>query len=164
MSPVVVIKLAHALVGVWLVCGLVGRWATLAHAARADDVGALGALLRLSAVFEERMVIPGSVAVLVLGLLTAWLQGQPLLGFLQGAPTNWLLASLLLYLSTLVLVPTVFLPRGGRFAAALAEAHRRGEVTPALRAAFADPVTKAAHAYEVGVVVVVLVLMIAKPF
>src|SRR5207244_316174 len=118
VSLVVLVKLAHALVGVWFVCGLVGRWATLAQAERADDVRVLRGLLRLSAVFEERMVIPGSAAVLVLGLLTAWMQGQPLLGFLQGAPTSWLLASLVLYLSTMALVPLVFLPRGKRFAAA----------------------------------------------
>jgi hypothetical protein len=164
VSPVVLLKLAHALVGIWLVCGLVGRWATLAQAERADDVRVLRGLLRLSAVFEERMVIPGSAVVLVLGLLTAWAQGQPLLGFLQGAPTNWLLASLVLFASTVVLVPTVFLPRGKRFAAALEEADRGGEVTPALRAAFADPVTRAAHAYEMAAVAAVLVLMIAKPF
>jgi hypothetical protein len=30
---IVLVKLAHAMVGIWLVCGLVGRWATLAQAA-----------------------------------------------------------------------------------------------------------------------------------
>ena len=35
-------------------------------------------------------------AVLVLGLLAAWSLGYPLLGFLQGAGANWLLASLVL--------------------------------------------------------------------
>ncbi len=164
IAIVMVVKLVHAMVGIWLVCGLVGRWATLAQAARAGDIRVLRPLLRLSKVFEERMVIPGSVAVLALGLLTAWLQGQPLLGFLQGARSNWLLASLGLYLSAIVLVPLVFVPRGKRFALALQQAEAQGEVTPELRAAFADRVTAAAHAYELAAIVAILALMIAKPF
>ena len=40
----------------------------------------------------------------------------------------------------------------------------RGEVTPELHAAWADPVVRAAHLYELGAVTVVLVLMLAKPF
>jgi hypothetical protein len=46
----------------------------------------------------------------------------------------------------------------------MAAAEAQGEVTPALRAAWADPVVKAAHVYELGAVTVVLVLMLAKPF
>jgi Predicted integral membrane protein (DUF2269) len=161
---IVVLKLVHAMVGIWLVCGLVGRWASLAQAARAGDIRVVRALLRLSGIFEDRMVIPGSAVVLALGLLTAWLQGQPLLGFLEGARTNWLFVALLLYFSAMALVPLVFLPRGKRFAVALQEAEAREEVTPALTAAFADRVTAAAHAYELIAIVAVLALMIAKPF
>jgi len=47
---------------------------------------------------------------------------------------------------------------------AMAEADARGEVTPALRAAWRDPVVRAAHVYELGAVTVVLVLMLTKPF
>lgn len=39
-----------------------------------------------------------------------------------------------------------------------------GVVTDSLRTAFRDPVVFAAHVYELGAMVVVLVLMIAKPF
>jgi hypothetical protein len=163
-SIITLVKVLHALVGIWLVCGLVGRWATLGQAARSGDIRVLRGLLQLSALFEERMVIPGSIVVLLLGLVTTWLQGQPLFGFLQGARANWLLAVLVVYLSTFPLVPPVFLPRGKLFAAAVQKAEERGEVTPALRAAFADRLTVAAYGYELAAVMVVLVLMVAKPF
>ena len=44
------------------------------------------------------------------------------------------------------------------------EHYRRKQNTPALRAAFHDPVMRAAHVYELGAVTVVLVLMLTKPF
>ena len=160
------LRLVHALAGVLLVVGVLGRWVLLEHAesaARAADVPALRALLRASGVFE-RMVIGSSMVVLLLGLLTAWAYGYPLLGSLQGGSVNWVFAALVLFLGMLVLVPLVFLPKGRIFAAALDETEARGHVTPALLAAFGDPVTRAAHVAEIAVVAVVLVLMISKPF
>jgi hypothetical protein len=43
-------------------------------------------------------------------------------------------------------------------------ADEQGRVTPELRAAWGDPVVRAAHVYELGVVTVVLILMLSKPF
>jgi hypothetical protein len=160
------LRLIHALVGILLVVSLGGRWVALTqaeHAAGAADLSGVAALLRAATVFE-RIVIPTSAAVLVLGLLTAWSLGYPLLGSLQGGRDNWLPVSLLLYLSTLPLVPMIFLPKGRRFSAALDEAMTLGRVTPALVATFGDPVVRAAHLYELGVLVVVLVLMLSCPF
>ena len=71
---------------------------------------------------------------------------------------------MVLYLSILPLVPLVFLPRGRIFESALETAEQEGKVTPALDAAFHDPVTRAAHIYELGAVTVVLSLMLTKPF
>ena len=158
-----VLKVVHALVGIWFVAGLIGRWMTLAQAARATDVGSLRTMLGLSARFE-RIVVVGSTIVLILGIATAIAQGRPFLGPLQGARIDWLFVALLLYLSILPLIPLVFIPRGRRFEAALHDATARGEITDALRAAFADPITRAAHVYELGAVLLVLVLMIGKPF
>lgn len=157
------LKLIHALVGVWFIAGLIGRWVTLGYAARASDLVSLKAALGISARFE-RVVIFGSMIVLLLGIGTAIVQGRAFLGPLQGARIDWLFVSLLLYLSILPLVPLVFLPRGRVFEAALEEATTEGVVTDRLRTAFRDPVVLAAHAYELGAMVVVLVLMIAKPF
>jgi len=163
LEPANVLRLVHALVGVWFMAGLIGRWVTLAHAARVKDISALRQVLQVSARFE-RIVIIGSVAVLLLGIVTAIAQGRPFLGPLQGAPVDWLFVSLLVFISAIPLVPLVFLPRGKVFDAALEEATAQGVVTDRLRTAFRDPVVFAAHVYELGAMVVVLVLMIAKPF
>ncbi len=160
------LRLIHALTGILLVAGLLGRWVVLSqaeHAARTEELTTVQGLLRASSVFE-RIVISASVAVLVLGLLTAWNYGYPLLGSLQGRGGNWLPVSLLLYLSTFPLVPLVFLPKGRQFGAALDEAVAMSRVTPALVAAFGDPRVRAAHVYEFAAVVVVLVLMLSWPF
>ena len=160
------LRLIHALAGVLLIAGLLGRWVVLQHAeraARAGDLPVLRALLSASGVFE-RTVIVTSLLVIVLGLLTAWSLGFPLLGFLQGGSTNWLLTSLVLFIAAILLVPTVFIPRGRIFGAALDDSVLLGRPSRQLVAAFADPVTRAAHYLELGALVAVLVLMIAKPF
>ena len=158
-----ILKLAHALVGVWFISGLIGRWVALAQAARASDLVSLRAALAVSARFE-RVVIAGSVMVLLLGVVTAVAQGRPFLGPLQGAPADWLFVALLIYLSAIPLVPLVFLPRGKQFDRALEDATAQGAVTQQLRLALRDPVVLAAHMYELGAMLVVLTLMIAKPF
>jgi hypothetical protein len=157
------VVLAHALVAIVFVAGLIGRWFTLAAAARATDLASVRALSRASEPFE-RMVTLGSIILLALGIAAAIAVGRPFLGPLQGGSVDWLFVSVVLYVSIVPLVPLVFLPKGKLFGAALDEAEARGEYTPELRAAFHDPVTRAAHVYELGAVTVVLVLMLTKPF
>jgi Predicted integral membrane protein (DUF2269) len=154
---------AHALSGAVLLGGLIGRWTVLGLAQRADSLAAMRTLTAAARPFE-RIVILVPNAVLVLGIILVVAQGRPFLGPLQGAPVDWLFVSILLFLSVPVLVPTVFLPRGRVFEAALVDATERNEVTPELMAAWRDPVTRAARVYELGAVSVVFVLMIAKPF
>jgi hypothetical protein len=158
-----VIVLGHAFLGIVFFCGLLGRWVVLWMAEHAHTIDAMRALAKAAAPFEWLVIRVGSIA-LLLGLATAIAQGRPFLGPLQGAPVNWLFASILLLLTVAPLPPLVFLPKGAIFEAALEEATTRGEVTPELRAAWRDPATRAAHAYELTVVSVVLVLMLAKPF
>ena len=109
------------------------------------------------------MVIPGSSVVLISGIATALAGGFPLLGPLQNEPA-WIFVSLLLFAATLALVPTVFLPRGRTFGAALEDATVRGDLTPSLRAAFADPVVARSHWGELVGFGLILVLMVLKPF
>lgn len=164
MDTSTLLKLAHVFAAVWFVSGLLGRWVALGQATGSREIRVTQAFVEQAGRFERWMVIPGSFAVLVAGIFTAWAQGYSLLGSLQGAASNWLPVSLLLFLSAAVLVPVVFIPRGRRFGVALAESERQGQVTPALQAAFRDPVVAAAHAYELIAVAVVLVLMVTKPF
>ena len=114
----------------------------------------------LSGRFERLMVIPGSFAVLVAGLLAAWSEGQPL----AGTDDWWLFTSLILFVAIGLLVPTVFLPHGKVFEASLEDAKRRGEVTPELRTALRDPAVRNARALELVTIAIIITLMVTKPF
>jgi hypothetical protein len=163
LSITSVVILAHALVGIVFVVGLLGRWIVLGLAAGADDLPTMRTLTAAAGPFE-RIVIVGSTVVLVLGIAAAFVAGRSVLGPFTGGHVDWLFVSVLLFLSNIPLVPLVFIPRGRIFGAVLADAERAGTVTPELRAAWADPVTRAAHVYELATVTIVLCLMLTKPF
>jgi uncharacterized membrane protein len=160
----VIVRLLHILTSIWFISGLLGRWLAYAQAQRSADLYATSALLRLSDRFERLMVIPGSQAVLVLGLLTAWLQGQPLFGVLQGARSNWLLVSLVLLVGLTSIIMWLLVPRRRQRLAAVEDALARGTMTSELRAALGDQVVIGSRRVELLVVAVILVLMILKPF
>lgn len=154
----------HVLAVFVLVAGIIGRSVVMARAGRTADLGELRTLIGISHVFETRMVRPGTLIVLLAGLLAAWLRGWPILGVLQGASMNWVLVSLLIYLSIIPVIVFVFLPRGKVFRQALDEALGLNLMTPALRAALADPAVRAARVYEVSMVVVLTYIMVTRPF
>jgi hypothetical protein len=158
------LKFLHVLAGFWMTAGLVGRGVAQLRAEQTAEIRSLQLLVELIGRFDKLMVIPGSMAVFLLGLVTAWVEGLPILGFLQGGRTNWLLASLVLFLGILVAVPTVFLPRGKVFGEAFADAVATGGVTDRLTSALRDPVVRLAHIYEVVAILVIIWLMVAKPF
>jgi Predicted integral membrane protein (DUF2269) len=149
----------HVAAAFWFVAGLIGRGVALGRARRSTDLAEIEVLLPIAGRFE-RMVIPGSMAVFLLGVLTMLAQERPL--FADGG--YWLLTSTLLFLSTVVLVPTIFLPRGRAFEEAVAAARGQGEVTVELVAAFRDPAVAFARTYEAVVVAVIVALMVLKPF
>jgi len=157
------IVLAHAVLGIVFFGGLFGRWIVLGLAAKAETLAAMRTLTKAAAPFEWIVIVIGTIGGL-LGIASAISQGRPLFGPLQGAPVDWLFASIVLVLSAAPLPRFVFIPRGKVFEAALAEATARDQVTPELMAAWHDPVTRAAHGYELFVTSTVLVLMLAKPF
>ena len=160
MEPLaLLLKLGHVLLAFALVAGLLGRWILLTRAARTDDVEHAHLLAEAAGPFE-RIVQSVSPIVVVFGLVTAWAQGYPWLGLTAG----WMLLTVLLIIPILVLVPTVFLPRGRVFEAAMAEARQAGTVTPALRAAWADPAVAMARRFELAAMAVIVFLMVVKPF
>jgi hypothetical protein len=158
-----VVVLAHALLGIVFFGGLFGRGIVLALAERAESLPAMLTLTKAARPFERIVIVIGAIAG-VLGVGAAIAQGRPFLGPLQGAGVDWLFVSVVLVVTTFPLPPLVFLPRGRVFEAALSEAVAAGEVTPALRAAWRDPVVRATHVYELALVTVILVLMLTKPF
>jgi uncharacterized membrane protein len=159
VSLATLVVFLHVAAAFVFVGGLIGRWIVLGRVRRSDDLGEIDTLLPVADRFEK-IVIPGSAVVLVLGLLAMWAQDRPL--FADGG--YWLLVSLVLYLSIMLLVPLIFLPRGRVFETALADARQRGTVTPDLSAALRDPRVAFARTYEAAIVGVVVALMVLKPF
>lgn len=164
MIVVNLLKLIHIFTAIWMITGMVARNITLSRAASSSNLDTVRALMPVVAIFHRRFVIPGSEAVFVAGILTALAEGWPILGFLQGGASNWVLVSLLLYLTTIPLVIFVFVPRGKRFDAAYQDAIAKNTVTPELAAAFHDPAVWGARNYEVAIIAIIVALMVLKPF
>lgn len=154
----------HVLIVFWLVAGILARGRCYALAARTEDLERLKFLIEMGGHFEQTMVRPATFAVLVAGLIAAWVRGWPILGFLQGGGSNWVLVSLVIYLSIIPVIVFVFIPRGKIFRAAFDEAKALGQVTPRLKAALGDPVVAAAHSYELLIVAVITALMVTRSF
>ena len=110
------------------------------------------------------MVIPSMSAILVFGVIGAFIGGVPIFGFLQVASQNWLLASNVLIFGVVVIIPAVFIPRRKKMEPILEAALQNGSITPELRAAMKDSVMGLVHVYEEVALVIVVALMVLKPF
>ena len=154
-----VVKLLHVGFGFAMVAGLLGRWILLRRAARSNDVEEAHLLATAASPFE-RIVQVVSPLVVFVGMLTAAAQGYPWVGL----TTGWMLLSVLLIIPILVMIPTIFLPRGRVFEEEMAAARAAGEVTPGLRAAWDDPAVAFARRYELGAIAIIVALMVLKPF
>ena len=152
-------KLLHVAAAFAFVAGLIGRGVVLGRARRSRDLGQIDLLLQISSPFEK-MVVYGSEAVLVLGIVTMLAQGRPL--FQDGS--YWLPTSIAVFATIILLVPTVFIPRGKAFGRAMDDARQRGEVTPELDRAFRDDTVAFARIYEFVAVGVIAALIVLKPF
>ena len=159
-----VMKFLHVVTAIMFVGGIFGRQLVRAYAKKMDDVQIFVALSQAAGRIETLMIIPGNIAVILLGVILALMAGYPLFGFLQGASQNWLLVSNILLVLGMVMVPTIFIPRGKKFDLALQAALAAGRMTPELRTELDDKAVKLAHVYEEVSVVIVVALMVFKPF
>ena len=164
MNWYLVVKFLHIAAVILCVGGLFARQLVRQLAKRAQDIDAFVSFDQAAGRIEAVMVIPGTSAILVFGIILALMSDLPMLGFLQGASRNWLLVSNILLLGIIAIVPTVFLPRGRKFEPILREARARHEITPALRQAMDDKLVRLAHLYEEVAVLVIAALMVLKPF
>ena len=165
MSIYLLMKLLHVLAAFWMVSGVIGRGLTFWQARKARDVQAVHALLHLSELFERYAVIPVSVAVMLFGLIVTWMQGWPLLGFLQGSSSNWLLVSSVLFVGiSAFIAPLGLVARRKERTYALNEALAQGTITPRLMAALNDQVVMRFRIVEFIVLLFILILMVTKPF
>jgi hypothetical protein len=110
------------------------------------------------------MIIPGNMAVIIFGVVVAVMLDAPIFGFLEGASANWLLVSNLLLATGFFIVPIIFVPRGKVFDVVLERALSEGRITTELLTALDDPVVKLAHIYEEVMILVIVALMVFKPF
>ena len=155
-------RLLHVALAVAFISGLVGRAAAFRAAREAGSLEASAALLGLSDLFDRRLVVPGSMLLLLSGIAVAWLGHWPLLTS-DGRP-NWLLVSVLLLLVPAIFIPTVLIPHRVRRQAALAAALRAGARTAELDAALRAGVVLRLRGVEMAIVITVLTLMVLKPF
>ena len=165
MSVYLIMKLLHVLAAFWFISGLVGRDFAFWWAGRARDVQAVHALLQISDFFERYAVIPVSLAVLLFGLVVTWMQRWPLFGFLQGSPVNWLLVSFVLFIGISALIgPLGLVARRRERTRAMHESLEQETITPRLMAALQDKVVTRFRAVELIIVIVIVILMVLKPF
>jgi hypothetical protein len=158
------LRFVHVVAAVAFVGGIFARQVVRSRAAKADDLQRFAALSEAAGMIETRLVIPGNGVVILVGILYALRIDAPVLGFLTGDSRNWLLTANVLLVVGMLTVPLYFRPSGKRFDAILSAALERGTMTPELREAIHDPVTKAVHLVELALVIVIIFLMVFRPF
>lgn len=165
MNLYLLMKLLHVLAAFWMISGVVGRGVTFWQAGRVKNVHEVHALLQVSEFFELYAVIPTGAAIMLFGLILTWMQKWPIFGFLQGSSSNWLLVSFILFVGgSAVIAPLRLIDRRRQRTRALEQALVQGTITPELTAALNDKVVKRFRSAEFIVLVIILVLMVTKPF
>ncbi|MFZ1471884.1 MAG: DUF2269 family protein [Anaerolineae bacterium] len=164
MNWYIVLKFFHIVAVIGCVGGLFARQLIRQRARKTNDVQLFATFSQAAGRIESVMVIPGMSAMMVFGVILGLMGHSPILGFLQGASQNWLLVSNILLIGILVIIPTVFVPRGKKFEPLLQDALAKGQITPELRAAMNDNIVELAHGYEGVALIIITALMVLKPF
>jgi hypothetical protein len=142
--------------------GMVASFLISSFASREENVKVIQSLTRLAAKFGRFMDIGGAFMLLA-GFSLAGREKEPMLGFLQGSSENWLLISILLFLSTLPVIMGYW-SREKATAKELEEAAGNGKITPHLKLALADKRTRNGKLYEILAYALIVFLMTVKPF
>jgi len=164
MNEYLIVKYLHIIAVAVTLGGMFARQLVRAIAQKSDNVNAVASLTRVAVRMDRAMVIPGSNIMILMGIILAIMQKWPIFGFLQGAPQNWLLASNILLIFMIILIPTVFIPHNKKVESMLQTALQNGHVTSELSAALSDRRNKLAHYVEEAIILVVAALMVLKPF
>lgn len=164
MSFFLLVRFLHIASAMWFIGGILARQILRAYAKRTDDVGRFATLTEAARRLDTTMVIPGNFAVIVFGVILALITGAPILGFLQGASRNWLLVSNILLLIGFFNVPLIFLPHRKKLDLLLSDALAKRQMTPELHAHTNDRTVQIMHRFELVAMVVIVFLMVFKPF
>ena len=157
-------RFLHIASAIIFIGGILARQLVRSVAKRSTDVQSFAALNQAAGRIESLMVIPGNMAVIVFGAILAVIIGAPIFGFLQGASQNWLLVTNILLILEIPLVALIFVPRGKKFDLVLQDALAQGLMTPELHAELEDKTVRMAHISEIVMVVIIVLLMVFKPF
>ncbi|GAC1390756.1 MAG: hypothetical protein NVSMB38_09390 [Ktedonobacteraceae bacterium] len=147
------IKVLHILAVTAVIGGVVGRVLIRARLLRLDDIYIVREFVSLEGHFDQWLVVYGSTAMLLTGLLLTWLGHWPLL---NAGVSTWTLVGAVLF--------RVFIPRGKIFSEVFQQALAQKRVAVELSAAFSDRVIRACWLYKYLMLPVVLALMVIKPF
>lgn len=160
------LKLLHILASFALVGGEIARIIVFQRAKQSQDIKTVATLLQLANFFSTKMVSPGGMITVLLGIIAAAVMGGPvlLLGFLIGGTINWVLASIVLYLVLMGLVFGITMPRAKAMGQALGAAIGAGKITPELTAAMNDPVMNRTMLAQNTITLLMIILMVLKPF
>jgi uncharacterized membrane protein len=161
---ILAIRSLHVLSAIALVGGIFARQIVRGAAAGSSDVRSFAALMDAARRIENALVIPGSVAAVLLGIVLGMITGAPILGFLQSGDRNWLLVANLIIVSLMAVPGLVFLPQRRRLVAALKLALEEGQITTGLKAVVGERSVRLWHVYEEIAVVAIVLLMALKPF
>lgn len=154
----------HIISSIMLVGGIFARQIVRSYAKKLTDVNAIAELYKAAGRIETVMIRPFTLFVVLFGAVYAIMIGAPLFGFLQGADQNWLLITNIMVLLIPFPIIFFFIPRGKIFEPILKEALVKGEVTPELWKQLHDPAMRRMHLTEMAGVLLVVYLMVFKPF
>lgn len=164
MNWYLIIKFLHIIAVTITIGGMFARQLVRGFAKKSDDIKLVASLTQVVVRIDRAMVIPWSNIMIFMGIILAVIQKWPVFGFLQGASQNWLLVSNILLIIMLILIPAVFIPHSKKVESILQTALADGHITSELSAAFNDKKNNLAHYVEEIIVIVVVALMVLKPF
>ncbi len=139
----------HIMSAIILLGGLFARQIVRAYAKKSSDVRIISELYKAAARIEMLMVRPFKA---------------PIFGYLQGADQNWLLVTNIMVLLIPFPIIFFFVPRGKILEPIMQDALAKGQVTPQLREQLHDPAMRRVHFMEITGAVIVVILMVFKPF
>lgn len=165
MTTYTALRFLHIVSAILFIGGILGSHLLMGIARRKDDLRVVSALSQAAARFEQWMIMPGNLLVIVFGVLVALDGGWPIFGFLEGdGEKSWLLTANILLVINLVIVATLYIPRGKALGRKLNEAMASGGNISAIRAELDAPVIQWAHYFDYASLIVILYLMSFKPF
>lgn len=164
MNWYLILRFLHIVSAMLFIGGVGARQVLRSFANTTNDVRTFIVLNQAGGRIENGMVMPGFLGVIVFGVLLALTTRTPMAGLLQGGSRNWLLVSLLLLVVDLLTIPVVNRQRGKQFDQMVQEAVTTGQMTPQLRAELTNTTIRWMYCTQLVVPVVIVLLMVFKPF